>query len=159
MQARPRSTVTALAAALAVLPLGGCGSGSIHVPNLGGLPLVPGTQIVTQHRTCDPGANANCAYELVVVNPRYNSSESFLHSERRRLHGLGWSGAYAPNGDEHVVDSPGGKLHLTYATANADLTGIDLGWIKRSRAVALSLSHAIFQHSATLSMLLQFGSS
>lgn len=142
----------------AALVLGACGRGTDHVPSVGGLPLVTGAKIVTKLRVCDPGANAYCSYDLVVTNSSLRNSQQFLDSERRELHALGWTGAYAPNGDEHAVDSPGGKLHLTYATADLDLQGIELGWIKRAHGVALALSKAIFDHTPALSMALQFGS-
>ncbi|HWF56015.1 MAG TPA: hypothetical protein VG223_15360 [Solirubrobacteraceae bacterium] len=148
----------ALLITLAALALAACGRGTDHVPNLRRLPLVSGAKIVTQIRVCDPGASAYCAFDLVVTNSRFHTSQQFLHSERQQLHALGWTGAYAPNGDEHTVDSPGGKLHLTYATGNLDLQGIELGWIKRAHAVALELSKTIFDRTPTLSMLLQFGS-
>ncbi len=144
---------------LAALGLASCGSGGDRVPDLAGVPMLGGAQIVVKIRSCDPGANASCAFQLVVVNHRFRTSQAFLDAQRRRLRELGWTGAYAPNGDEHAVDSPGGRLHLIYATPDGDLIGIDFGWIKRRRAIALALSHAIFAHTPTLSMLVQFGSS
>ena len=144
---------------IAALGLASCGGGGERVPDLAGVPMLGGARVVLQVRSCDPGANANCAFQLVVENPRFRTSQEFLDAQRRRLRELGWTGAYAPNGDEHAVDSPGGRLHLIYATPDGDLIGIDFGWIKRRRSIALALSHAIFAHTPTLSMLVQLGSS
>jgi hypothetical protein len=152
-------TVAAASAAIA-MALAGCGSrGHDRVPDVASLPLVGGSRIVTQARVCDPGANAYCAYDLVVASTRYRTSEQFLQGERSDLHRLGWTGANAPNGDERAVDSPGGGLHLTYATATGDLTGLDLGWIQRAHGIATALSRAIFRHTPALSMELRFGPS
>jgi hypothetical protein len=143
-----------------IVTLAGCGqSGASHTPDLARLPLVRGARIVSQVRRCDPGANAFCGWELVVVNPRYRSSDALLRGEHRRLLKLGWTGANADTGEEHAADSPGRKLRLTYATAYGDLKGIDLGWIRRSRTVTLSLSRAMFEHASALSMLLEQGAS
>lgn len=152
---RLRSAILAAAGLL----LSGCGHSAPRTPGLAGVPMVSGARIIVQLRSCDPGANPDCAYQLVVTNPHYRSSQQFLDAERHRLRRLGWTGAYAPNGDEHTANSPNGRLHLTFATADGDLKGIDLGWIKRRRPVALALSRAIFNHSPTLSMLVQLGSS
>jgi hypothetical protein len=142
----------------AALALGGCGSGR-QLPDLSGLPLVGGSRVVVQAKMCNPGANAYCADELVVVNPTFHSSTDFLDTERAVLHKLHWSGQYAPNGNEHSDDSPGHELRVTFATAQGDLIGIDLGWIKRSRSVALALSHAILARQPALSILLTDGAS
>ena len=150
---RPVSAALLIAAALA---LGGCASGR-HVPGLSGLPLVGGSRVVVQAKTCNPGANPYCADELVVVNPQFHSSNAFLDTERAVLHKLHWTGQYAPNGNEHSDDSPGHRLRVIFATAEGDLIGIDLGWIKRARSVALALSHAILARQPTLSMFLTDG--
>jgi hypothetical protein len=144
--------------AVAALALAGCSSGR-HVPSLGGLPLAGGSRVIVQTKMCNPGANAYCADELVVVNGQFRTSNDFLDTERAILHKLGWTGQYAPNGNEHSDDSPGHKLRVIFATAQGDLIGIDLGWIKRSRSVALALSHAILGRQPTLSMLLLAGAS
>jgi hypothetical protein len=144
---------------LAVVLLAACGRGSHRTPSLAGLPLVGGAHVVTRVRACDPGANAYCAEDLVVASTAFASSQQFLQSERDELHKLGWTGAYAPNGDEHAADSPGGKLHLVYATAQGDLTGIDFRWIQRPVAVAHALSRALFKpYVPTLSMQVESGS-
>ncbi len=122
------------------------------------MPLVSGARIVVSEKRCNPGAGADCAVDLVVADPRLPTSQQFLHAERVMLHARGWTSAYAPNGDEHAVDSPGGGLHLVFATADGDLLGLDQGWIQRPRRVAVALSGAIFSHTATLSMQLELGS-
>jgi hypothetical protein len=148
-----------LLALLAVLLLTGCGRGSDQVPSLAGLPLVGGARVITRARACDPGASAYCAVDLVVASTAFASSEQFLQSERRELRRLGWTGAYAPNGEEHAADSPGGKLHLVYATAQGDLTGIDFRWIQRPLTVSHALSRAMFKpYVPTLSMQVESGS-
>jgi hypothetical protein len=149
-------TMSSVAIVVALL-LAGCGRGSDRVPNVAGLPLVRGAQIVVNARLCDPGANAFCADDLVVSNSRFHNSEQFLQSERHELHRLGWTGANAPNGEEHAANSPHGRLHVTFATADGDERAIDLGWIQRSHQVAIALSKALFDHTATLSLQLQSG--
>jgi hypothetical protein len=141
--------------------LGGCGQGKAaqHTPQLGKLPLVKGSQISLRVLRCDTGSNSYCAWELVVTAPSYRSSTALLLAEHRRLIRLGWSGANGDIGNEHAAYSPGHKLHLTYATADGDLQGIDLGWVHRSRQVTLALSHAIFSHAPTMSMMLELGAS
>lgn len=141
----------------AALTVAGCGDGH-QVPDLAGLPLAGGSHVVLQTKICNPGANAYCADELVVTNPAFQTSADFLDAERAILHRLGWSGQYAPNGNEHSDDSPGHKLRVIFATAQGDLVGIDLGWIKRSRSVGLALSRAMFKRQSALSMLLLKGS-
>jgi hypothetical protein len=145
-----------VAIAVATLALAGCSSGQ-RVPSLSGLPLAGGSRVIVQAKMCNPGANGYCADELVVVNTQFRTSSDFLDTERAILHKLGWTGQYAPNGNEHSDDSPGHKLRVIFATAQGDLIGIDLGWIKRSRSVALALSHAILGRQPTLSMLLLDG--
>ncbi|MHB8691108.1 MAG: hypothetical protein ACYDHH_07655 [Solirubrobacteraceae bacterium] len=139
--------------------LAGCGSSGHRIPSLKALPLVGGSNVVAQARMCNPGANAYCQVELVVTNGRFASSEEFLNVERAVLHKLGWTGQYAPNGNEHSDDSPGHALRVIFATAYGDLVGIDFGWIKRSHSIALALAHANLARQATLSMVLQLGAS
>lgn len=129
------------------------------MPDLTRLPLVSGARIVQQVRQCDRGANSFCSLELVVVNPRYHTSLDFLNQEHKRLASLGWTSANAQIGEERAADSPGHKLRVTFATDYGDLKGIDLGWVHRSRKTALALSHALFAHSATLSVMLEVGPS
>jgi hypothetical protein len=145
-------------AVLAALALAGCGGAGERALEVNQLPLVAGARIALSERRCNPGADAACAYDLVVVDPGLRSSQELLHAERLALHARGWTSAYAPNGDEHAVDSPRGRLHLVYATAGDDLLGLDQGWIQRPRPVAVALSRSIFTHVPTLSMQLELGS-
>lgn len=139
--------------------LAGCGgSGGKRTPNLARVPLVSGAHVVARVKECDSGASAYCAIQLVVADEAYHSADDFLLSERAYLHAHGWSGADGDTGEESAADSPGHKLHLTYATASGDLDGVDLGWIRRSRSVTLALSRAIFDRRAALSLLLETGS-
>jgi hypothetical protein len=136
----------------------GCGqTSSPGAPALNQLPLVAGSRISVQALRCDKGANAFCAWELVVVAPGYRSSEQLLRTEHDHLLKLGWSGANADVNGEHAADSPGHKLRLSYATDYGDLQAIDLGYTKRSRKVTFALSRAIFDHTPTMSMLLEQG--
>jgi hypothetical protein len=140
-----------------IAAIAGCGSGTKHIPNVGGLPLVDGTRIVAQKLKCDKGANAFCGLELVLVGPRFRNANQLLRSERKHLKTLGWTGANADIAGEQGADSPGHRLHLTYATADTDLKGTGLGWIKRSRSIQVALAHTIFAHVPSLSMLLEEG--
>ncbi len=136
----------------------GCGQASSPpTPALSKLPLVRGTRISVQVLRCDKGANAFCAWELVVVGPRYRSSAQLLRREHDQLRKLGWSGADADVSGENAADSPGHKLRLSYATDYGDLQAIDLGYTKRSRKVTFALSRGIFEHTPTMSMLLEQG--
>jgi hypothetical protein len=137
--------------------LAACGSGGGHSPDLTKLPLVSGARVVAQSRKCDPGANAFCGWELVVVAPKYRNSNDLLLGEHDHLKALGWTGANAEIGGERAADSPKHTLHLSFATADTDLRGTELGWIKRSRMIQLTLSHLIFEHVPALSMLLEDG--
>jgi hypothetical protein len=146
--------------ALLVLALAGCGSvKGAPPPTADQLPLVPGAQIVEQSTQCDKGANAFCALELVVVDPRFKTSEDLVNAEHDVVHKAGWAGLGADTGNERAAESPGHKLRVTYATANGDLTGIDLGWIHRSRRIAVALSRTLFNHSTAMSVELDQGSS
>ncbi len=90
---------------------------------------------------------------------RPRSADALVKDEHALLLKNGWTGANAETGEQHAADSPGHKLRVTYATAFGDLKGIDLGWIKRSRTLTLALSHALFAHTAAMSMLLEMGAS
>jgi hypothetical protein len=152
----------ATAAGLAALGLGAgiaaCGSSGTHTPKLSQLPLVAGAHMVVQTTECDPGTNAYCGVQFVLYDRRYANSEALLKAERDALHAHGWTDANADIGPESAADSPGHKLHLTYATAGGELDGIDFGWIKRPRRVTLALSNSIFAHTPALSMLLEIDS-
>jgi len=93
-----------------------------------------------------------------VVDSRYHSSDDLLKAQHDRLKAAGWSSVNGDIGDESAAQSPGRRLRVTYATADGDLKGIDLGWIKRSRPVTLALSRSLFGRTAALSMLLEEGS-
>lgn len=160
MTARTLSRPLGVALAALVLAIAGCGeSASPHAPDLAQLPLVSGSQISLKVPRCDKGANAFCGWEVVVTAPRYQSSDRLLKDEHRLLMHDGWTAGDADADEQHAADSPGHKLRVTYATAYADLKGIDLGRIKRSRKTALTLSRAMFQHTAAMSMLLEVGAS
>ncbi len=144
--------------ALVAATLVGCGQGGGHSsPDLARLPLVAGAQIVVQAKECDSGSTAYCAVELVIADPMYKTSEDLLKGEHDRLRAAGWSGANADTGEEHAADSPGRKLRLTYATAFGDLLGVDKHWIQRPRTIQLALSHALFDRSPALSLMLEQG--
>lgn len=154
-----RAVVAAVIVVLALVPAA-CGGHNVqHIPNLAQLPLVGGTRVVTRVRTCDPGKNAFCAWELVVSGDRYRSSEALLKAQHHYLRVRGWTSANADTGQQRAQDSPAHRLRVTYATADGDLRGIDLGWIKRSRPVQLALSRSIFEHVPTLSILYEEGAS
>lgn len=151
------STALALAcAALAAVLLGGCGAGA-RTPSVKRLPLVNGLHLVTRQRICDKGRNAYCAVEMVMSAPGYASSVDLQKAERLLLKKRGWVKVNAPVGQELAADSPGDHLRVTYAAANMELEAIDLGWVKRSRPITLSLSRQIFNHASALAVLLQAG--
>ena len=123
------------------------------------VPLLRGATIIVQVRQCDRGANAFCSLQLVAVDPRDKNSEQLADAERDFVRKAGWSETDADTGDERAAESPGHKLRITYATAYGDLKGIDVGWIHRSRKIALTLSRAMFDRSSAISLELDPGSS
>ena len=138
--------------------LGGCGSSqSDRTPTVSDLPLVPGAKIVAQVRTCDQGARAFCAIELVVLDHGYQSSDVLALDESHKLRTSGWSLADGDTGEETAANSPGHKLRSTYATAVGDLREIDLGQINRARLITLALSSSIFDQTPAMSMMLEVG--
>lgn len=140
--------------------LAGCGSsGEERAPTPAAVPLVPGARIAAQVRTCDPGASAYCAIDFVVLDHRYQSSDVLAVDESKQLRKYGWSLANGDTGNETAANSPNHGLRVTYATASGDLTGIDLGWIKRPRSITLALSNATFDRDAAISMMLETGAS
>ncbi len=142
-----------------IMGLSACGSGGGgQTPDTARLPLVVGAQVIAQAKQCDPGANAFCAVEMVVVDPRFGSSDQLVKGERGHLKAAGWIRINGDTGDESAAQSPGHKLRVTYASASNDLKGIDLGWIKRSRAITLALSHTLFNRSSAMSVMLELGS-
>lgn len=138
----------------------GCGGGGPQAPAVSKLPLIDGASVVAQSRQCDGGANAYCAVEMVIVDRRFRTSTDLMHAERDRLTGLGWSLADGDTGNEHAADSPGHRLRVTYATAEADLQGIDLGWIKRPQGITLTLSRVLLERAPppAISIMLEQGS-
>jgi hypothetical protein len=146
--------------ALLALAVAGCGSvKGAPPPTIDQLPLVAGAKVVEQATQCDKGANAFCALEAVVVDSRFKTSEDLVNAEHDVVHKAGWGGLGADTGNERAAESPGHKLRVTYATANGDLTGIDLGWIHRSRRIAVALSRTLFDHTPAMSVELDPGSS
>ena len=93
----------------------------------------------------------------MIVDRRFRSAGALVASEHRHLRKLGWIGSAGDNGDERAAQSPGHKLRLTYATAAGDLIGIDQGWIKRPRAIELTLSRAMFERTPAISIMLEAG--
>jgi hypothetical protein len=143
-----------------ILALAGCGSGAGKgPPKLEQLPLVPGAQVVAQATSCDKGANPFCALQLVVVDPRFKTSDDLVNAEHDLVHNSGWPGLEADTGDERAAESPGHKLRVTYATAYGDLQGIDLGWIHRRPEIAKALSKTLFDHVSAMSVEVDPGSS
>jgi hypothetical protein len=136
---------------------GGSGSSSRRVPDLTSVPLVPGAHVVARTQQCDPGASAYCAIEFVVYAHGYRNSDDFLLSERHALHAQGWTGANGDTGTESAADSPGHKLHLTYATAGGDLQGLDFHWITRPWPIWAALSNSIWDQAPALSLMLEAG--
>lgn len=140
--------------------LAGCGQDGARAPlDASGLPLIAGAQVVAQARQCDRGANAFCALELVAVNPRYHSSGDFLVAERRHLRALGWSLVGGQVSGERAAESPGHKLRVTYSTASSDLQQAELGLIQRAQTIELALSHALFNGTPAMSLMLEDGPS
>lgn len=140
------------------MALAACGAASgDHVPPLAALPLIPGVTVTLDAQVCDPGANVFCVRELVVRGDVYHTSDAMLAGERRLLHAGGWKRMNAQVGTQYGADSPGDKLRVVYATAWADLTAADYGWIRREHAVTLALSRAVLTHTPTLSMMLEYG--
>jgi hypothetical protein len=148
-----------LGAALASLVvITGCGSSSpTHEPDPSALPLVKGATVVARYRQCDPGANAYCAIDLVIVDTRYSSSMDLLQSEKHWLKSHHWTGTGGDASQERAADSPGHKLRVTYATAQDELLDNDLGWIQRPRAITLALSQTVFNRTSALAVMLEPG--
>jgi hypothetical protein len=157
MTARRLGAAAALALAAA---LTGCGASTTQrTPTASAIPLLPGARVATQVRACDSGSRAFCSIELVVLDPRYKSSDNLAHDESKHLRKAGWSLADGDTGTESSANSPGHKLRLTYSTAADDLQQIDLGQITRSREIVLALSSSMFNRAAAMSMILEVGAS
>jgi hypothetical protein len=152
-----RRLLAPIATALTVCACGHAGAG--HPPASAGVPLVDGAKIVSVATQCDRGANAYCALELVVADPRYQSSGDLLTGERLHLRARGWTSAGGDTGQEQAANSPGYRLRVTYAAADGDLRGAELGWIKRSRKTMRALSRVIFDRTPAISLLLESSAS
>jgi hypothetical protein len=152
------STALLTALALAAAGCGGAGSGQ-RAPTVGSVPLISGSRIVTQVRACDRGSNAYCAIDLVVRNGAYNSSDILMRDEGTLLKKDGWTLSHGDTGEQSAANSPGHKLRLTFTTAAGDLQEVDLGAINRPWPIVYSLSSSMFARAATLSMMLEIGSS
>jgi hypothetical protein len=153
-----RSTAAGAAALVLASALAACGSSGPQRPNLAKLPLVSGAHVVVRAQQCDPGAAAYCAIQFVVVDPGYRTLDQFITAERDYLHKHGWTGANGDTGEESAADSPGHKLHLTYATASGDLDGLIFHWIRRPWPIWNALTQSMWNREAALSMMLEVGS-
>jgi hypothetical protein len=161
MAARRLRAVATPAAAAAALTLAACGgqTQAQRTPDVNKLPLVAGAKVSLRVHECDTGANSFCGWELLVVAPRYRSSDDLVKDEHALLKKSGWTGADADTGGQHAADSPGHKLRVTYATASGELQRIINGDTRRSRQLELALSHTMFARAAAMSMLLEVGAS
>ena len=128
------------------------------MPDRGQVPLVDGASVVAQVRQCDRGANAYCAIEMVVTDPRYRTSTDLVDQEHEQLRSHGWTG-----GEGDTARSEGRRLAGPQAAGHlrdrrrATCEGIDLGWIQRSRKITLALSHALFDQAPAMSVMLEVG--
>ena len=149
--------ISAMLAAI-VLAVGGCTPGGAdRSPSLASVPLARGAHVIVHVRVCNKGANAFCALELVVVGDGYRNSVQLLMAETRLLKRLHWKHANADTGLERAAYTPGDKLRMTYATPKGDLESVELGWVQRSRAITIALSHVMFENTPALSMLVEEG--
>lgn len=159
-----RRALAALAALGALLVLGAlvaaCGSSTAsRKPDLAQLPLVGGANVIAKVHSCDRGANAFCAIEVVIVDHHYKNSTDLVKDEHAQLRKHGWTGGQGDTGEQKAADSPGHKLRVTYATAAGDLRGVDLGTIQRPRGITLALSRAMFDQAPAMSVMLEVGAS
>lgn len=123
------------------------------------VPMLVGTRVMTEVRSCDRGAGAYCALQVVVVGARYGSSSALRLAYAELLAKRRWTTAKGPVDAETAADSPGHELRLTYATAYAELTDIDVGSVQRTAEISHALSDTIFDRSPALSLMLTRGSS
>jgi hypothetical protein len=149
-----------LATSACALTVAGCGqsSGSRKLP-VDGVPLANGARVVARAHSCDRGAHAYCALQLVVVGSRFRSSVDLLTSEESRLRKLGWTSTVGDTPKERSSDSPGHRLRLSLGLAPDDLLSWDQGQIKRRPGIARALARALFTREPALSLMLQTGSS
>ena len=151
-----RNPLVALALAAGLASCGG--SSTAHAPTREQLPILPSARIAVQARQCDKGHSAYCAIQLVLVERTFTDNYEFLLAERGWLHDHGWTGANGDTALESAADSPGHKLHLTYATADGELQGWDQNWIKRPSPIVHALSRSIFDGVPALSMMVELDS-
>jgi hypothetical protein len=149
------AAVPAVLAALALAACGGVGGPGALAPDR--LPLVAGARVLARVEQCDRGAHPFCAVDLVVVDRRLDSSGALVAREHEALRRAGWSDASGDFGQERASDSPGHRLHVVYATALTDLTGVDEDWIKRPRSLALALAGAVFARVPAMAVTLEAG--
>jgi hypothetical protein len=150
--------VVALAALAVAILVTGRG-GTPRAIGLRNVPMLHGTRVMIQVRSCDRSAGAYCALQVVVVGDRYHTSAALRLAYAGRLAKLGWTAAKGPVDAETAADSPGHELRLTYATADAELTDIDVGSVQRTAAISHALSDTIFTRLPALSLMLTRGSS
>ena len=148
--------VAGLALAVSLAACGGSGGSGAPV-SASRVPLLAGVNVLTRARECDRGANAFCSQELVVTGGGFTSSGAMVTAEHDLLRARRWMDASGDFGQEQAADSPGHKLHLTYATGLAELTGIDEGWIKRQTSLTLLLSRQLFAGRPTMTLTLTTG--
>jgi hypothetical protein len=150
--------VVAMAAVAFAIVVTGRG-GTPRAIGLKNLPTLDGTRVMTQVHSCDRSANAYCALQVVLVGDRYRTSAALRVAYAAQLAKLGWTTANGPVDAETAADSPGHELRLTFATAYAELTDIDVGSVQRTAAISHSLSDSIFDRAPALSLKLVRGSS
>ncbi len=153
---RIRALLATSACALVV----GCGQSSASRKlAVDGVPLANGARVVARSHSCDRGAHAYCALQLVVVGSGFRSSMDLLTSEEGRLRKLGWTSTVGDTPKERSSDSPGHKLRLSLGLAPDDLLSWDQGQIKRRPGIARALARTLFTRVPALSLMLQTGSS
>ena len=155
---RTRTVLGCLAVALAVAGCGGGGSATRSL-SASSIPLVAGARVFAATRSCDRGADAYCALQLVVVAPRYPSSQALLVSEQARLRALDWTDTVGDTPKERSADSPHNRLRLSYALAFDDLESWDMNSLRRRAPIARALAAVTFDRLPALSLMLQAGSS
>jgi len=152
-----RSRLALLAGVISLTVLvSGCGAGQ-RTPSVNGLPMVPGSHVVVSQKVCDAGANAYCGIQMVVRNGSYPNGRALALAEKALLKARRWKKVDAPIGLEWAADSPGDRLSVEYAGAPGELQAIDLGLVKRTRRITVTLSREIFDHHAAMALDLELG--
>jgi hypothetical protein len=151
---------TLQATVVCALVVAGCGQSTANRKLAAdGVPLVGGARVVARAHSCDRGAHAYCALQLVIVGSGFRSSKDLLTSEQSRLRELGWTSTVGDTPKERSADSPGHRLRLSLGLAFDDLLSWDQGQIKRRSGIARALARTMFQRAPALSLMLQTGSS